>query len=210
MNAWQSLSASQPKQVRRTFFSFHYQQDVSRAQVVRNSWVTKEDREEAGFFDGSVFESKKRAGEETLKAFLTDALKGTTVTCVLIGNQTAFRPWVRYELVRSFHRGNGLLGIYIHNVRNLDKQTTAAGPNPFEQLAFRVIDSRISWLEVNNGNWTVYDRVPTMAQSDAAYDLGGRTNHTFGTLFRSYDWVNDNGYANLGTWVEAAAKQAGK
>lgn len=37
MNAWQSLSALQPKQVRRTFFSFHYQQDVSRAQVVRNS-----------------------------------------------------------------------------------------------------------------------------------------------------------------------------
>ena len=209
MNAWQILNASQ-KQVRRTFFSFHYQLDVSRAHVVRNSWVTKEDREDAGFFDASVFESKKRAGEETLKAFLTEALKGTTVTCVLIGNQSAFRPWVRYELVRSFHKGNGLFGIYVHNVRNLDKQTAAAGPNPFEQLAFRVANDRISWLENNNGTWAVYDRVPTMGLSEAAYDLGGRTNHTFGTLFRTYDWVNDNGYENLGTWVETAAQQAGK
>ena len=210
MNPWQTLSTAQSKQVRRTFFSFHYQQDVSRAHVVRNSWVTKEDRADAGFFDGSVFESKKRAGEETLKAFLTDALKGTTVTCVLIGNQTAFRPWVRYELVRSFHRGNGLLGIYVHNVRNFDKETTVAGPNPFEHIAFRVAGDRISWLETNNGNWIGYDRVPTMTLAESAYDLGGRNNHTFGNLFRTYDWVNDNGYANLGAWVEAAAKQAGK
>lgn len=116
---------------------------------------------------------------------------------------------MRYELVRSFHRGNGLLGIYVHNVRNLDKQTTVAGPNPFEQLAFRVVDGRISWLEVSNGNWTVYDRVPTMAQSDAAYDLGGRTNHTFGNVFRAYDWVNDNGYANLGTWLRLLQRKLG-
>ena len=39
---------------RRTFFSFHYKPDVSRAWVVRNSWVTKVaqgEREDAGFFD---------------------------------------------------------------------------------------------------------------------------------------------------------------
>jgi hypothetical protein len=28
--------------------------------------------------------------------------------------------------------------------------------------------------------------------------------------YNTYDWVNDNGRANLGTWVEAAAKQAGR
>ncbi len=109
MSTWNYQYASKPKQVRRTFFSFHYQEDVSRAHVVRNSWVTKDEREDAGFFDASVFESKKRAGEETLKRFLTDALDGTTVTAVLIGAQTALRPWVRYELVRSFQRGSGIL-----------------------------------------------------------------------------------------------------
>ncbi len=56
---------SKPKVVRRTFFSFHYQVDVTRAHVVKNSWVTKEEREDAGFFDASVFESKKRAGDDS-------------------------------------------------------------------------------------------------------------------------------------------------
>ncbi|NJK91960.1 MAG: hypothetical protein HC904_09110 [Blastochloris sp.] len=60
---------------RKAFFSFHYGKDVSRAHVVRNSWVTKEDREDAGFFDASVFESKKRTSDEILKAFLTEGLE---------------------------------------------------------------------------------------------------------------------------------------
>jgi len=87
---------------RRTFFSFHYKPDVTRAQVVRNSWRTKPNRESAGFFDSSVFESKKRTGDDVLKRFLTDALKNTSVTCVLFGAETYLRKWVRYEIVRSF------------------------------------------------------------------------------------------------------------
>jgi hypothetical protein len=41
---------------KRVFFSFHYQ-DVTecRANVVRNHWMTKRDREEAGYFDASVW-----------------------------------------------------------------------------------------------------------------------------------------------------------
>ena len=40
---------------RRTFFSFHYKPDVSRAWVVKNSQIVK-DREDAGFLDSSAFE----------------------------------------------------------------------------------------------------------------------------------------------------------
>ncbi len=29
-------------------------------------------------------------------------------------------------------------------------------------------------------------------------------------LYKSYDWVRDNGYANMPTWIEAAAKAAGR
>lgn len=208
MNTWQY--AAKLKQVRRTFFSFHYQYDVSRAQVVRNSWVTKEDREEAGFFDASVFESKQRAGDDTLKRFLAEALDGTTVTCVLIGNQTAFRPWVRYELVRSFQRGNGQFGIRVNNIKNLQGQYGTLGENPFQYLAYQVIDDRVQWREKSNGTWVAYDKVPTMALSDVAYDLKGELHHTFDCRFSVYDWVSDNGYENLGAWVETAAKQAGK
>jgi hypothetical protein len=32
----------------------------------------------------------------------------------------------------------------------------------------------------------------------------------FPRLIRTYDWVADNGRANLSSWIEAAAKKAGR
>lgn len=32
----------------------------------------------------------------------------------------------------------------------------------------------------------------------------------FSDLYPTYDWVTDDGYTNLGTLIEAAAKKAGK
>lgn len=195
---------------RRTFFSFHYQPDVSRAQVVRNSWVTKPDRESSGFFDSSVFESKKRSGDETLKRFLREALKNTSVTCVLIGSETYLRKWVRYEIVRSFACGNGLLGVKIAGIKDFRGRSATQGPNPFDYLAFTVANNRVTWKSSVNGKWAPYTMVPNIALSDVRYRLGGKTNHTFSTLFRVYSWNADNGYANLGTWIERAAQQAGR
>jgi len=48
-------------------------------------------------------------------------LKDTTVTVVLIGKETASRPWVKYEIEQSIARKNGLLGIYIHHLKHSDK-----------------------------------------------------------------------------------------
>lgn len=210
MSTWQQGYVTKAKQTRRTFFSFHYQEDVTRAHVVRNSWVTKEDREDAGFFDASVFESKQRAGDETLKAFLTEALKSTTVTCVLVGAQTAFRPWVRYELVRSFQRGNGLFGIRVNNIKDLGGAIGQAGVNPFDYLAYIVKDGRITWREWDGTQWVDYLKVPSAAVSEVGYALGLGDAKQFSHRFAVYDWITDGGYENLGTWVERAAQQAGK
>ena len=30
------------------------------------------------------------------------------------------------------------------------------------------------------------------------------------SIYATYDWVDDDGYENLGVWIEAAAKRAGK
>ena len=46
---------------KRVFFSFHYQDVIDfRANVVRNHWITKSDREDAGFFDASIWETAKK------------------------------------------------------------------------------------------------------------------------------------------------------
>lgn len=40
-------------------------------------------------------------------------------------------------------------------------------------------------------------------------ERGGRK-ITFDQIYSSYDWVNDDGYANLANWIEAAATAAGR
>jgi hypothetical protein len=197
---------------RRTFFSFHYKPDVTRAWVVRNSWVTKVeqcDREDAGFFDSSVFEASQRESDDSLKRFLRDGLKNTTVTCVLVGAETCLRRWVRYEIIRSFIRGNGLLAIRIHTISSLHSPPTSSGGNPFDCVAFAVDNDTVSFKEIKTTGWQPASDVTTMPLSDVAYRLGGRANHTFSTIFPIYDWDSDNGYDNLGSWIESAASHAG-
>lgn len=210
MSTWGNQYAAKPKAVRRTFFSFHFEPDNQRAEVVQQSWLTKEDRQAAGFFDGSAFETKKRTSKDALKEFLTEQLKGTSVTCVLVGAETALRPWVRYELIRSFYRGNGLLAVRVHGIRDWSKQYAAAGANPFDHLAYRVANERVYWQELNNGAWAGYDEVPSVALNEVAYDLNWELHHTFSCRFPIYDWVDGGGYENLGSWIENAAQAAGK
>jgi hypothetical protein len=161
---------------RRVFFSFHYERDVQRASVIRNSWVTKPNSEEAGFIDAVNWEEVKKKGEASIKAWIDRQLDGTSVTAVLIGAETSSREWVRYEVLRSHEKGNGMLGIFMHNIKDWSGQIDISGNNQFGELGKNPMGEAVYF-------WQIY---PT------------------------YDWVNDNGYANLGDWIERAARLAGK
>ena len=185
---------------------------MTRAWVVRNSWVTRVaqgEREDAGFFDSSVFEAKQRASDDVLKRFLREGLKNSTVTCVLVGAETTLRRWVRYEIMRSFVRNNGLLAIRIHSIADLNRNTCASGSNPFNDLAFAVENNRLSFKEYMNTGWQPARDVGSMPLDDVAYDLGNCTNHTLSNLFPIYDWDTDEGFEHLGMWIDVAASRAG-
>lgn len=102
---------------RRVFFSFHFERDVWRANQVRNSNVVA-GAEVAGFFDHSEYEEAKKKGDEQIKRLIRNKLEGTSVTVVLIGSETASRPFVQYEIEQSIARKNGLLGVHIHQLQN--------------------------------------------------------------------------------------------
>ncbi|HDZ61155.1 MAG TPA: hypothetical protein ENH46_05605 [Candidatus Pacearchaeota archaeon] len=107
---------------RRVFFSFKYK-DVSRAMVVRNSWVAQ-GKEEAGFIDAADFENLERQGDTAIKNWIDKQLEGTSVTVVLVGEETCNSKWVKYEIEKSIERGNGLLGIDISKIKDLQGNTT--------------------------------------------------------------------------------------
>jgi hypothetical protein len=140
---------------RRTFFSFHYQRDVWRASNVRKSSALKSEISPE-WIDASLWEDAKKTSDAAVRRLIDNALVGTTVTAVLIGAETASRQWVQYEIQQSIAKGNGLFGIYIHNIKDSNGNTDWKGTNPLP----------------------------------AGY--------------KTYDWVNDDGYNNLGSWVDLA------
>lgn len=144
---------------RRTFFSFHYERDVQRATVVRKSSQFKSSITPE-WIEASIWESAKTTGPTAVQKLIDDALRGTSVTAVLIGEKTASRRWVNYEIDKSIERGNGLIGIYIHNIKDFAGNTDSKGTNPLP----------------------------------AGYP--------------TYNWINDDGYTNLGTWVDDAYEAA--
>lgn len=160
---------------RRTFFSFHFERDVWRASQIRNSWVTQ-DREDAGFWDAAAWEAVKKKGTAAVEAWIDEQLKGTSVTVVLIGAETSQRDYVGYEIKQSHSKGNGMLGIYVHNMKDVNGKTDTQGANPF-------------------ANWSIQQNGQKVLLS---------------SIYPTYDWVNDKGRENIGTWIEAAAKKAGK
>src|SRR5262245_58536119 len=103
---------------------------------------------------------RRKKGDDAVKAWIDNQLKGTSVTVVLVGQDTCFSKWVKYEIEKSEERGNGMLGIDISKIKDFDGKTT-------ERCG----------------------RIPE------GYDF--------------YYWNNDDGYHNLGDWIEKAAKAAG-
>lgn len=107
---------------RKVFFSFKYK-DVSRAMVVRNSWVTQ-GKEAAGFIDAADFEEVKRQGDAAIKRWIDNQLNGTSVTVVLVGAKTCSSRWVKYEIEKSIEIGNGLIGIDVSKIKDLNGKTS--------------------------------------------------------------------------------------
>lgn len=143
---------------RKVFFSFHYQRDYWRVNQVRNSWVIRLGNDATPFYDRAEWEKIKRQG--SVASWIEKQLSGSSVTVVLIGTETAQRRWVQHEIKRSIDLGKGLLGIYIHNLKDSSGNTGLKGANPLP------LDYPI------------------------------------------YDWVDNDGYRNIGSWVEQAWNKA--
>jgi hypothetical protein len=196
-----------------TFFSFHYVPDVWRAWNVRNSWaVNPSEQEDRGFFDSSVFEASKKKGDDSLKGFLRDGLKNTSVTCVLTGTDTWQRRWVRYEIARSVVKGNGLLTVYIHDVKDSDGNTVTKGADPLAQMAVYKTSTGIFLAEWNGNKWVKYDDYTlAIPEGDLWFRAPTDTNVVqLSSHCLSYDFTAQDGRKNIGGWIETAAGLAGR
>ncbi len=170
---------------RRVFFSFHYREDIWRVNQIRHVGVTR-DWEALPFLDAASWEAVRRRGDDAIKDWINRQLDGTGVTVVLIGSRTADRKYVNYEIEESHRRGNGLLGIRIHKLKNKDGETAQRGRNPFTNISATVEESDFLGL------WT------------------NKVRKSLSQIYPVYDWIEHDGYRNIGTWIEEAARKAGR
>ena len=137
---------------RKVFFSFHFERDAWRAGIVRNSNVTNDD---AGYLDAASWEEVKK--KRRIEEWIDEQLDGTSVTAVLIGAETSTRKYVKYELEESWKRGNGILGIYIHQLKDQNGYIGAKGSTDFgiifkDRYDEQSFNERFAIYDWNNDN----------------------------------------------------------
>jgi hypothetical protein len=115
---------------RQIFYSFHFDNDVMRVQQVRNMGAIEENKP----VSTNQWEEVKRGGDKAIEKWIDDNMKNRSCVVVLVGAETANRPWVKYEIKKAWQDGKGILGIYIHNLKCPRNGFCNKGTNPFEQF----------------------------------------------------------------------------
>lgn len=122
---------------RQVFYSFHFNNDVFRVQQIRNMGVIEGNEPVS---KNAWEEAKKKPGG--IEEWIDDTMKYKSCVVVLVGEETANRPWVQYEIKKAWKDWKGLVGIYIHNLKDPKTGKSSKGTNPFEQ--FKVGDKNLS------------------------------------------------------------------
>lgn len=99
---------------RKVFVSYSHRLDQQAADDFRKIFADERDV----FIDKSIREDIGDLQTESIKARLSSLIKDSTVTVVLIGQETGGRSWVDWEIYHSLRKSdgntrNGLLGVKI-------------------------------------------------------------------------------------------------
>lgn len=117
---------------RNCFYSFHYIPDNWRVATVRS----------IGAIDGNTptsdnnWETVKKGGDTAIKKWIADEMYGKSCIVVLVGSDTANRKWINHEIIEGWNNGKGVVGIYIHGLKDSAGNTSTKGNNPFDYIEY--------------------------------------------------------------------------
>lgn len=156
------------------FYSFHYDRDAWRVQQIMKMGQI----EGQPILNAQEWEEVKRKGQAAIEKWIATQMAYKSAVVVLVGAQTASRPWVLHEITYAWNNRKPLLGVRIHGLEDRSGTTDFLGGNPFASVAFQ-----------SGGN--VGDYVPI-------YNPSGRNSKA----------VYADIKANLTTWVNGAYKRS--
>lgn len=109
------------------FLSFHYERDSKRVQQVLNMGAV----EGQTILTAQGWEEVKRGGDQAVKNWIAKEMNYKSAVVVLIGQETASREWVKYEIRKAWDDRKPILGVRIHGLADLTDGTDRPGTNPF-------------------------------------------------------------------------------
>lgn len=155
------------------FFSFHYDRDAWRVQQILNMGAL----EGQTLLNPQAWEAVKRKGHKAVQEWIDEQMRYKSAVVVLVGAQTASRPWVIYEIGKAWNDKRALVGVRIHGLADTNGKTDPIGANPFEKVSLQ-------------GGGTVADYAPI-------YNPSGSTSQQVYASIKS----------NLNLWVGNAYKR---
>jgi hypothetical protein len=209
---------------RRAFFSFHFV-DSFRVNNVRQAW--KIDHPDSAsmrsFLDSSLWEARKLESADAIKRLITAGVKYTSAVCVLVGTDTWFRRFVRYEIARAVIDERGLLAVHINGLNHHRRgQPDLRGPNPLDYIGIYNAGSgkfylyellsrtdpltgQVQWQWFKYDDYTMPVRLPRYMPEPGV----GRV-IPLSWCTKQYDYVADQGHKNIGSWIDEAARRVGR
>jgi hypothetical protein len=112
---------------KKSFLSFHYKLDAWRVSQVKNIGAI----DEQPILTSNKWEEIKKKGDDAIKDWIENNMRGRDCVIVLVGSQTSGRRWVKYEIKRALEKGIGLLAVHVHNLKDSDGNQSSKGTNPF-------------------------------------------------------------------------------
>lgn len=115
---------------RQVFFSFHYTPDNWRAAQVKNMGIV----DNSSTWSANDWEEVRYKTDAKIKEWIDTQMAMRSCVVVLIGKGTSSRKWVKYEIEKAYELGKGIVGVYIHGLKDADGEQTTRGANPFYSI----------------------------------------------------------------------------
>ncbi|MCI0144160.1 TIR domain-containing protein [Arthrobacter bambusae] len=165
---------------RSSFVSFHYQRDHWRVQQILNMGALDQQPE----LPAQNWEEVKRRGDAAVEAWIDEQMNYKKAVIVLIGNETASRKFVKYEISRAWSIKKPLLGIRIHGLKDSQQSTDQPGANPFASFGF------------SDSTRTYADYVPVYDPSDYTGKYAPNSSDIYAAI-----------QTNIATWAASGYKR---
>jgi MTH538 TIR-like domain (DUF1863) len=220
-----AVALAPPMINRKVYFAFDFD-DLIRVNNVRQVGKVgpREQKGPRQFSDRSIWESRDIKNEQNLKNLMLRAVRFSSAVCVLVGSKTYQSRWVKYEIARAIIDQRGLMAVHLNSINHHQRKAPdRLGVNPLHVMGvyrhsngnFYLYEKHVTVVDAANSKldfaWRPYDdytdpvpfpRYLQMPSVDRIMPLAINA--------KEYDMTSDQGFKNIGSWIDAAAVQVGR